>query len=240
MRKPAGKGVITIAFDDAYLDTHRYAIKYLDTLKIKSTIALPVSFIGKTFEKRPVVGLKELKNIIGSGHEIASHTKSHPNLFRLAAKNKKAVTDEIADSKTLLRRLLSCQVDSFVFPYINKNRSKALRLKTKSYYKSARITFDKPRFNEIPLKDPYSVRGFAVTGKHSLPFLERLVDYAGKKNLWLIEVFHLVSKKNTLSASRPKPYKFFMHIDDFKKHIDYIVSKGITVLTQKDAVKKLT
>ena len=240
MRKPAGKGVITIAFDDAYLDTYRYAVKYLDTLKIKSTIALPTSFIGKTSENRPVVGLKELKNIIGSGHEIASHTKSHPNLFRLATKDKKSVIDEIGDSKTRIKRLLNCRMDSFVFPYINKNQSKVLRLKTRSYYKSARITFDKPRFNEIPLKDPYSVRGFAVMGKHSLPFLERLVDRTREKNLWLIEVFHLVSKKNTRSASRPKPYRFFMHIDDFKKHIDYIVSKGITVLTQKDAAKKLT
>ncbi|MBL7157291.1 MAG: polysaccharide deacetylase family protein [Candidatus Omnitrophica bacterium] len=240
MRKPVKKGVITIAFDDAYLDTYRYAIKYLDKLKIKSTIALPAFFIGKTFEKRPVVGLKELKDIISSGHEIASHTSSHPNLFRLAAKDKKAATDEIADSKTRIERLLNCRVDSFVFPYINKNQSKVLRLKTKPYYKSARITSNTPNFNKIPLKAPYSVGGFAVTGKHSLPFLEKLVDYTREKDLWLVEAFHLVGKKNTRSAHRPKPYRFFMHIDDFKKHIDYIVSKGITVLTQKDAIKKLS
>ncbi|NQU95968.1 MAG: polysaccharide deacetylase family protein [Candidatus Omnitrophica bacterium] len=240
MRKPTGKGVITIAFDDAYLDTYRYAIKYLDKLKIKSTIAVPALYVGKRFENRPVAGVKELKNIIKSGHEVASHTLGHPNLFRLAAKDKKAVATELGGSKTKLGRLLNYRVDSFVFPYINKNQTKSLRLKTSLYYKSARITSNTPSFNKIPLKDPYAVGGFAIMKKHSLPFLEKLVDYARKENLWLIEVFHLVGKKNTRSAHRPKPYRFFTHIDDFKKHIDYIMSKGITVLTQKDAVKKLT
>ena len=167
MRKPPGKGVITIAFDDAYLDTYRYAVKYLDKLKIKSTIAVPVLHVGKRFENRPVVGLKELKKIIRSGHEVASHTLGHPNLFRLATKNKKAAISEISDSKTKLGYLLNYRVDSFVFPYINRNQTRSLRLKTRLYYKSARITSNTPNFNKIPLKDPYSVGGFAIAGKQS-------------------------------------------------------------------------
>ena len=232
------RGIVTIAFDDAYLDTYKHAITYLDKQRINSTLAIPSSLIGNVFEKRLLMGVKELRSSINSGHEIASHTLTHPNLLRLSSKDKKTVIREISDSKKRLRNMLKCKISSFVFPYINKNQSKSLRLKTKPYYKSARITKNRLSFNKIPIKDPYSVVGFAITKKHSLSYLNKKVDYAQENNLWLIEVFHLVGKRNTLSAHRPKPYRFFMHIDHFKRHIDYILSKDILILTQKDAVER--
>ena len=237
MHRSAEKGVITIAFDDAYLDTYRHAIKHLNRLKIKSTVAVVSSLVGKTLEKRRVVGLKELKAIVKSGHEIASHTLTHANLLRLRRKDENATVAEIAESKKQIKRLLNCKVSSFVFPYINKIRSRALCLKTKPFYESARITANDPCFNKIPPGDTYAITGFAVMKKHSLSCLKKQIDYAAKNKLWLIEVFHLVSDKNTLSAHRPKPYRFFMHIDDFKKHVSYIRSKDIRILTQKDVIK---
>ena len=238
MRKTPEKGIITIAFDDAYLDTYKHAIKHLCRLDIKSTIAVPSFLIGKRFEQRPLAGLRELKKSIKAGHEIASHTLAHPNLLRLSSKNKEAATHEITESKRKLRSLLNYKVSSFVFPYINKNRSKALRLKAKGYYESARITSDNSSFNKIPPKDPYSIVGFSVMKKHSLSYLKKQVDRALKKKCWLIMVFHLVSRKNTASARRPKPYRFFTHIDDFKKLIQYILSKDVLILRQKDAIQK--
>jgi len=240
MRKPTKRGLITIAFDDAYLDTYKSAIKYLDTLKIKAAVAVSTSYIGKTFENRKVLGTGELKKLIKSGHEIASHTCSHLNMLKLSLKNRKLVISEISESKKCLTRLLGCKIDSFVFPYINKNQTTSLRSKTKPYYKSARITQKSPCFNKIPLKDPYAIRGFSITKNLSVSYLNKQADFAQKNNLWFVEVFHLVGKKNTLSAHRPKPYRFFMHIDDFKKHIDYLLSKDILILTQKEAVKILT
>jgi len=239
MHKPAKRGSITIAFDDAYLDTYKNAIKYLDALKIKSTVAVPTSYMGKVFEKRKVLGPKGLKNLIKSGHEIASHTCSHLNLRRLSLKDKEAVISEISESKKELEELLGCKIDSFVFPYINKNQTISLRSETRHYYKSARITSNSPCFNKIPLKNAYAISGFSITKNLSVSYLNKQADLARKNNLWLVEVFHLVGKKNTPSAHRPKPYRFFMHIDDFKKHIDYLLSKNMPILTQKEAVKIL-
>lgn len=238
MPKLLKKGIVTIAFDDAYLDTYRYAMRYLDRKKIKSTVAVPASFIGKTFEQRPLMGLKELKKIIKSGHEIASHTITHPNLLNLSQKDKKAALKEIADSKSYLQRRLGCKVTSFVFPYIKENLSRALILRAKKHYRSVRVTSDKPYFHHIPVLDPHDIVGFAVMKKHSVSYLNKLVDHARKKKLWLVEVFHLVAEKNTQSAHRSKPYRFFIHVDDFKKHIDYMLSKDILILPQKEAVKK--
>jgi len=236
MTKSCKKGVITIAFDDAYQDTCTHAITYLDKLNIKSTIAVPSRFIGRRFENRPLAGLKELKGVIKRGHEIASHTLTHPNLFRLNLRDRDRAVSEIAESKIALERLLHNKVNSFVFPYINKNQSKSLKEKTRLYYKSARITSNSPSFNTLPLKNPYSIVGFAVMKKHSLSYLKKQIDYARKKKCWLIMVFHLVGRKNTKSAHRPKPYRFFIHIDNFKSLIQYILSKNIPILTEQDTV----
>jgi peptidoglycan/xylan/chitin deacetylase (PgdA/CDA1 family) len=238
MRGRAGKGFVTIAFDDAYLDTYKHAVKYLDKLNIKSTIAVPADFLGKRFEKRPVIGPGELRGLVRSGHEIASHTLTHPNLRRLGRKNKSGMASEISGSKRKLEALTSGRIDSFVLPYIKQNQSPGFRLMVKRHYKSLRTTRDTPVFNRIPVKDPYKLAGFAVMKKHSLLFLNKQVDNAEKNRRWLIEVFHLVSKRNTQSAHRPKPYRFFMHIDDFKKHIGYILSKNVQILTEREAVKR--
>ena len=239
MGKLLKNAFLTIAFDDSYSDTFKHAIKYLSGLKIKSTIAVPASFIGRTFENRPVAKLDELKASLLQGHEIASHTITHPNLLNLRKKSRLSSDIEITESKHNLEYLLNAKIESFVFPFINRNQTKGLQLVSRKYYKSSRMTADKPFFNKIPLKDPFSIKGFAIMKKHSVSFLNKQIDRAIKQKSWLIEVYHLVGKKNTLSAHRPKPYRYFTHIDDFKKHVEYAMSKGVTILTQKQAIKKL-
>lgn len=238
MRNLPGKGIVTFAFDDAYLDTYRCAIRYLIKLGIHSTISVPSSLVGKACEMRPVMGKKELKNVIKNGHEIASHGLTHTNLLKLSLKDKKSAFNEISLSKKILKRCFDYNVSSFIFPYIKRNHSRELYLECKKYYKSARITSPKPYFSSLPPNDPYDIVGFAVTTKHTVPILNKLADYAAKKKLWLIEVFHLVGEKNTLSAHRPKPYRYFTHVDDFKKHVDHILSKDLLILTQKDVIQK--
>ena len=239
------KGVLTIAFDDAYSDTCRYALDYLDKLGINSTIAVSPSLIAKKLEKRSVITKNRLKTLLKHGHEVASHTLTHQNLLKLSLKDKGKAFSEIIDSKKDLKGKLNYTPYSFVFPYINNNETKALRKLVEKHYKSSRTTLDKPFLNKLPIKNPHVIKGFAVMKKHSVSYLNRQVDSAIKKKGWLVEVFHLVGKKNTLSAHRPKPYRYFMHIDDFKQHIDdfkqhidYVLSKNILVLSQKEVIKR--
>ena len=236
MKKRPKIGAITIAFDDAYLDTYKHAIRYLNRKKIKSTISVPASLIGKTCENRPVMGVKELRSCVKHGHEIASHGLNHKNLLKLSLKDKDEAFFEISESKKELKRRLGCRITSFVFPYIKSNRSRELYLKSKKFYTSARITSRKPYFDRIPPRNPHDIVGFAVTEKDPVSYLNKLVKYARKNNLWLVEVFHLVGKKNTKSAHRPGSYRFFYHIDDFKRHIDFVLSTKIKILPQKSVL----
>ena len=232
MRQP----ILTIAFDDGYNDTYRYAVSHLDNLGIKCTFAVPAGLLGKSCEKRPVVKWTHLKKMYKRGHDIASHTLHHIDLLKTPLIRQ--ARKEIISSGKRLRTHLGGNITSFVYPYINRRPIKNIQNIVKSNYTSSRISENFPVFNKLPVKNPFSLKGFCINSQFSLKDLEQQIKLAIKSKSWLIEVFHLVGKKNTLSASKNTPYRFFMHIDDFKRHIDFVLSKKVQILTQLEVPRR--
>jgi len=228
--------ILTIAFDDGYNDTYRYAVSYLDKLGIKCTFAVPAGLIGRSCEKRPVVKWIDLKKMYKRGHDIASHTLHHIDLLKTPLIRQ--AQKEIITSGKRLRTHLGGDITSFVYPYINKLPRKDIQNIVEKNYTSSRISENFPVFNKLPIKNPFSLKGFCVNSQFSLKDLEEQIKLAIKNKSYLIEVFHLVGKKNTLSVSRNAPYRFFMHIDDFKRHIDFVLSKKVKILTQLEAPRR--
>lgn len=227
---------VTIAFDDGYLDTYRYALTYLDALGIRSTFAVPAGLIGGTCEKRPLVRWSHILKLNKSGHDIASHTLTHKNFLAKKKYSSKEISDEIVSSYTLLSERLDRTISSFVYPYIGRLPRDTVLNAVGKTYRSARISLETPVFNRLPITGRFALKGFCVHSAYTLNDLERCVEQAIREKSWLIEVFHLVGKKNTGSAHRDAPYRFFMHIDDFKQHIDFLMSTKIAIMTQKEVV----
>ncbi len=232
-------GIITIAFDDGYKETFNACAEFLAEKGIHATFAVSSSHIGKTLENRSVVDKGDISRLIKSGHEIASHTANHRNLLEVFnSEGEEAVKKEMADSKKELQQLFGINIDSMVFPFINDNQNAYLRKLASSYYSSSRVTTERAFFNRLPIKDPFFVIGVAFTEHVLAESYKKMVDIACEKNVWLIEVFHLVSDKNTKSAHRDEPYRFFTHVGDFKSHIEYILSRDIPILTQREVISK--
>lgn len=221
------KAILTIAFDDGYLDTYKYAIPYLDKKGIKCTFAVPAGLIGKTCEKRPVLKWGYLKKMQENGHDIASHGLYHRRQIRQL---------EIINSRGILKKKLGKKIPSFVYPYISKVPGKPISDLVKKGYSSSRISKNSPVFNKLPINNRHPLGGFCIMRRHSLGYLALQIDKAVDSKSWLIEVFHLIGKKNTKSVHRNSPYRFFMHIDDFKRHIDSVLSKNIRILTQNKVI----
>jgi peptidoglycan/xylan/chitin deacetylase (PgdA/CDA1 family) len=55
----------------------------------------------------------ELGELVGGGHEVGSHTLSHPILPRCSASE---IEREVGESKRLLEKHLQCEVTSFAYP----------------------------------------------------------------------------------------------------------------------------
>lgn len=232
-------GILTIAFDDGYKDTFDSCARYLADKGLRATFAVPSGFIGSSLEGRPVINADQMTELKNMGHEVAAHSTMHKNLLDLSLKEgPEAVIQELTRSKKQLESVAVLNVRSFVFPFIEANNTPYLRRLAADLYASSRITTEKFAFNPLPVKDAYSVTGVAITTDFSLEDYNQLVDIANYHNLWLIEVFHLVSSSNTRSASRNAPYRFYMNPDNFSKHIDHIISRGIPVMTQSEVIEK--
>lgn len=235
------KAIITIAFDDGYLDTYTHAIPYLDVVGVKCTFGVPAALIGKTCERRKVVGWHELAALKDKGHEIASHTLNHVNLLSPDITPDKA-EKEITQSKKALEDGLGGQITSFVYPYIDKLPDKQISKYVTENYSSARISENKPVINPLQLTNKYSLKGFCVNMDYKLEDLEKEINDLIEKKAWLIEVFHLVGDENTQSAHRKEPYRFFMNKYIFKKHFKFILSKvfrgELLVLPQYEVIER--
>jgi len=230
--------ILTLAFDDGYRDTYEYALKYLDKLGIHFTFAVPVGLSGKTCENRPVVNWANISRLHKRGHDIASHTLTHKEFLPAKKYSTRAILDEIALPAALLHERLKTNDLSFVYPYVSRLPGTAVENMVRTVYTSARISQNSPVYNELPVKDRFALKGFCVTSDYGPDALNKCVERAVERGSWLIEVFHLVGKKNTESAHRKAPYRFFTHIDDFKRHIDFIISRQILIRTQKDVIKQ--
>jgi len=233
------KAVLTIAFDDGYQETYKHAIAFLDKLCIKCTFAVPIAYIGKTCEKRPVVKWRHLRNMYMRGHDIASHTLHHKNLIPKHTKLGVCKANrEIISSQLELKNRLGHKIPSFVYPYISSLPKMSIQNIIKAHYASARISKNVPVFNQLPIHNPFSLKGFCITRGYNSVSLKNVINTAINKKYWLIEVFHLVGKKNTKSVHRKAPYRFFMHIDKFKEHIHFLLSRKIEILPQHDVIRK--
>lgn len=235
-------GILTMAFDDGYKATFTNCAAFLAKNGIPATFAVPSSCIGKTLENRPVMDKEDILFLKNNGHEIASHTSNHKNMLDLLnAEGIEAVKKEMKAPQETMEKEFGMEIESFVFPFIENNYNQELCRMAGEYYSSSRITTEQIFMNWLPLKSPYTITGMALTVDIPMDRCDKLVDIAQKDdNLWLIEVFHLVSDKNTLSAHRNEPYRFFTHIDAFKAHVAHIKKCGIEVLTQRDAVRRFT
>ncbi|MBF0215535.1 MAG: polysaccharide deacetylase family protein [Candidatus Omnitrophica bacterium] len=233
--------ILTITFDDGYKDTYSNTAEHLINRGVKATFAIPSDHISGILENRPVMDKNDILYLQSNGHEIAAHTGSHVNLLSLFnTGGKQAVLDQLSSPKVVFQNSLGITPVSFVFPFIERNNNAELRGLASEHYRSSRITSDTFSVNPLPVNDPFSITGTAITTSTDLPTLNGYIDSILDKNVWLIEVFHLVSAKNTKSAHRDAPYGFFTHIDIFMAHLDHIQNSGITLLTQKDAIASFT
>lgn len=232
------RAVLTIAFDDGYLDTYKHAIPILNSANLKSTFSVPVGLVSKKCEGRKVVSWNNIRQMASAGHDIASHTLHHLNMLAKKDLLLFSQTKELVDSANIIKKYLGQAPESFVYPYIGKLPDKKIQGLIKTIYLSSRISPGYPHFHRLPIYNPYNIKGMCIPTGYNLNTLKDEILFAKEENLWLIHVFHLIGKKNTLSFHRNAPYGYFMHVDTFKKYINLVKKSKIQVLTQKEVIKR--
>lgn len=175
------KVYVALTFDDGYL-AHYHIAKYLYEEGIKATFFVITHL--EAFENKPLLTIHPelLWEISDMGHEIGSHSCSHPILTRLPLRG---LEREIIESKQWLEEMLTKPVEGFAYPggFYNKD----VVLAVAKYYKYARLggkRFEAKTWNSRK-RSRYLIEGIGYRELLKMP-LKRAIYH----NIKPVIVFH--------------------------------------------------
>jgi peptidoglycan/xylan/chitin deacetylase (PgdA/CDA1 family) len=111
------ENMICCTFDDGRLNNYTNALPVLEELKLKATFFIISGLVGKAMEENSglskMMSAQQLKELVSLGHEIGSHTVTHPVLTYIPIEDAR---DEISRSKLSLEDMISTPIVSFAYP----------------------------------------------------------------------------------------------------------------------------
>lgn len=203
--KPAA---YTVSFDDSRPSHYQLAGPALTERGMKGTFFINTRNIGDNWS-----GWIELAT---QGHELASHTYSHPKLTELTEEQQRAELERaIDDIRGHIPGLKS--VVSFAYPYGLYNDQ--IRHLVREYHMAARGGWG---LNAATLSDEELtlVHGTGVYPPYDMAVIAAAVDKAVREKAWIMVYFHSVSASgDSTNEIIPLP-RYLRHLDDVKGRSD--------------------
>jgi peptidoglycan/xylan/chitin deacetylase (PgdA/CDA1 family) len=210
--------IVTLTFDDGEEDNVTTALPLLSQYGFKSTMC----FATEHAEGNAINSANILK-IRDAGHEICSHTVTHPFLTKMTTTQ---VDYELQHSKAFLENLIGKPVVDFASPYGDYNA--AVNTEIMKYYQAHRTVDEgynsKDNYNLYRLRDQNMLKGTTMAEYNTW------LNTAKANNTWLILVYHRV-------ANDPGDYD--TSIADFKLQLQALKDSGMTIMPMDAAIKEL-
>lgn len=113
---------IVLTFDDGFYNVHRHGLDQLARHRFCAIEFLVAGLIGKSNEweqregevREPLMNAAQIHEWLAAGHEIGSHTLSHPFLTRIPIADAR---EEISASKKKLEDMFARPIEHFCYPY---------------------------------------------------------------------------------------------------------------------------
>ena len=208
--------LLTLTFDDGYEGNVTTALPLLNQYGFKTTQCYSTTSIinGGQASKNKVLAFHK------AGHEICSHTITHPFLTSLTATR---LTTELRDSQTFLRQLIGKPVVNFASPY--GDYSEKVNTEIKNYYGSHR-TVD-VGYNSKDNFNAYRLRVQNIIPATTAAQVDLWIKQAQADRTWLILVYHRIDNAPDTYDTTPAL---------FAQHLAVMQSSGIQVKTMADAL----
>jgi peptidoglycan/xylan/chitin deacetylase (PgdA/CDA1 family) len=211
--------LVTLTFDDGDEDNVNTALPILGSYGFKSTQCYATEYI----EGQPQA-IQNVMAFFNSGHEICSHTVSHPFLTRVS---RSQLNYELSHSKEVLEGIIGQPVKNFASPYGDYNAY--VNSQISKYYRSHR-TVDEG-YNSKDNFNIYRLRVQNVQFNTTLAEYRSWLDAAKRDNTWLILVYHRITDN---------PGQFDTYISDFNQQMQALANSGLTVKTFNGALDEIT
>ena len=118
---------LSITFDDGYKNHYGTVAPLLKKYNFTATFFIPTSHYKSDYNW--LMNKSDIEELIILGHEIGSHSISHPYLTNLSNDE---LSKEVSGSKKILEEDFSISIKSFAFPYSDYN-NKVLNFVNKNY-----------------------------------------------------------------------------------------------------------
>jgi peptidoglycan/xylan/chitin deacetylase (PgdA/CDA1 family) len=226
--RPFEEPIITVEFDDGWESVYTQALPVLQQYGIPTTQYI----IAGEFNNPDYMSYKQVVSLKKAGHDIGSHTVTHPNLTTL---DDTQLLKELAGSKNALEKIQP-NVDDLAVPYgaTNPNVTNFI----KKYYRSDRLSdgsqTDSPQLdvNVGQNFDAYKIHAFAITRSTNLATLQNYIDYTKAHNGWLILVYHQINNQ--------KNDEYSMSKNDFINQMQVIKNSGVNLATESSVMNAAT
>lgn len=207
---PWNRGLVSLVFDDGFENNITTALPTLDQYGFKATQCNATQFI----EDQPAQ-IAIIQQYIADGHEICSHSVSHPALTDISTEE---LTYELSHSKEYLEALTESAVTSFASPYGGYNAG--VNTEIKKFYASHRTTDE--GYNSKDNFNPYRLRVQNMQINTTLAEVKGWIDKAEADKTWLILLYHIVDTGSDLG-------QFDTLKPDFDAQMAYLASTGVHV-----------
>lgn len=212
--------IVSLTFDDGFEENVTTVLPKMTSKNMKSTQCYATQFVeGVPEQDQNVLAFKN------AGHEICSHTVSHPALTSLTIDQ---LTYELTHSKQYLESVIGGPVRNFASPYGDYNA--AVNTEIKKYYRSHR-TVDEG-YNTKDNFNPHRIRVQNMQMNTTLAELQGWINKAKADKTWLVLVYHRVTPTS--------PGQFDTLESDFVQQLDVLSASGVTIKTYNDALDELT
>jgi peptidoglycan/xylan/chitin deacetylase (PgdA/CDA1 family) len=210
----------SLTFDDGFEGNVQTVLPRLNNLGIKSTQCYATQYVeGVSGQPENVLAFKN------SGHEICSHTVTHPALTSLTPTQ---LTYELTHPQQYLQSITASPVLNFASPYGDYNA--AVNNEIKKYYRSHR-TVDEG-YNSKDNFDPYRIRVQNMQATTTLAEFQSWLNKAKADKTWLVLVYHRVVPS--------APEQFDTLESDFVQQLNALTASGLIIKTYNDALDELT
>lgn len=215
-------GAITLRFDDGWLSEYENAIPKMNSVGIKGTFYIVSK--QKADDGYPAyMSVNQIREIYNMGHEIGSHTRTHPALSELTEIEKQ---NEIAGSRNDLLALNVGPILSLAYPYGDYDNS-VLSIVKNAGFSSAVSTIDG---YATQTSDKFQIERMGTVVSTTFSEIKQWIDNAQIQKKWLIISFHEINNEGRLYSLTPEL---------FNQVIDYIVSKNIPVVTMSEGIESI-
>lgn len=220
--QPLKRPLISISFDDIWTTAATAGAAELEKRGWKGSFYIAGKF-ARLANAPEYAHVAAIQKLIASGHEIGSHSNTHPLMATL---NNNDIIQELQSNYEYLK-FLGQAPDGIAYPF--GDFSEQVETETQRFHSYARTSL--VGLNDRST-DRFRLRIVPVTRESSSAELQTWVEDAERTSTWVIFLFHDLQD----SAGN---FEYTTSLSQYIQLLDFIQRRKLTVLPVRDALKEL-